>query len=272
MAEIKRRTELFGRNANPQAMMAINAKDASRLADLNVNEVRPDPNNPRKIFDEDELIALADSIKQNGLLQPILVRKVANEFHIIAGERRWRATKLAGFASIKSIIQSDNRNPTDLLIAQIVENEVRANLTTGDLIDAVKSLIELGLQSSEIANRLSMPRPKISKLKVLGDLPKDLEHLRDTMGIEPLYELFQKHKNDAEGIGELLSQSPAPTRSEIRVNDRNDKSLERAFDKFNWQVLHKTLGGCKIREDATIEVLFDGEEKPRKVKISDLNL
>ena len=224
MAEIKRRSEAFSRVGSPQRMMAMNASDNTRLADLRIAEVKPDPGNPRKEFDETELTDLAASLKKHGLLQPIVVRKVADEFIILAGERRWRAAQIAGFISIKAIIHTDNRTAANVLVAQIIENEQRASLSPAELVSSIGRLLAEGLGVTDIATELSMNRTRVSKLKALNELPPELQPFLETMGIDPLYELLQRHKADAGSVQTTIASGKPPTRAEVRETKRESKA------------------------------------------------
>lgn len=224
MAEIKRRSEAFSRVGSPQRMMAMNASDNTRLADLRIAEVKPDPGNPRKEFDETELADLAASLKKHGLLQPIVVRKIEDDFIILAGERRWRAAQIAGFISIKAIIHSDNRTAANILVAQIIENEQRASLSPAELVSSIGRLLAEGLGVTDIATELSMNRTRVSKLKALTELPSELQPFLETMGIDPLYELLQQHKADAGSVQTTLASGKAPTRAEVRETKRESKT------------------------------------------------
>lgn len=216
MAEIKRRSEAFSRVGSPQRMMAMSASDNTRLADLRIAEVKPDPGNPRKDFAEAELADLAASLKAHGLLQPIVVRKVENDFIILAGERRWRAAQLAGFVAIKAIVHAESRTAANVLIAQVIENEQRAPLSTAELVTSVGRLLTEGMSSKEIGEQLSMSPSRISKLKALTELPEEMEPFLHTMGVDPLYELLQRHKADPASVQQAIESGKAPTRAKIR--------------------------------------------------------
>ena len=220
MAEIKRRSEAFSRVGSPQRMMAMSASDTTRLADLRIAEVKPDPGNPRKEFDQAELTELAASLKKHGLLQPIIVRKIENDYIILAGERRWRAAQLAKFVAIKAIVHTESRSAANVLIAQIIENEQRAPLSTSELVSSIERLLAEGMGVTEIADQLSMNRSRVSKLKALTELPDELKPFLETMGIEPLYEMLQQHKSDPASVKGAIETGKAPTRAELREAKR----------------------------------------------------
>lgn len=128
---------------------------------LKINEVEPNREQPRKEFDEDSLLELADSIKQFGILQPLLVQKKDGYYEIIAGERRWRAAKLAGIKEVPVLI----KEYTDQEIVEIslIENIQRENLNPIEEAMAFKRLLEeFNLKQDEVAERVSKSRTAVT--------------------------------------------------------------------------------------------------------------
>ena len=128
---------------------------------VKINEVEPNREQPRKEFDEDSLMELADSIRQFGILQPLLVQKKKDYYEIIAGERRWRAAKLAGIKDVPIIV----KNYTDQEIVEIslIENIQRENLNPIEEAIAYKRLLkEFHLKQDEIAERVSKSRTAVT--------------------------------------------------------------------------------------------------------------
>ena len=128
---------------------------------MKINEVEPNRDQPRKNFDEDALLELSDSIKQFGVLQPLLVRKRKDYYEIIAGERRWRAAKLAGVKEVPVI----EKEYTDQEILEIglIENIQRENLNPIDEAIAYKRLLEeFNLKQDEVAERVSKSRTAVT--------------------------------------------------------------------------------------------------------------
>lgn len=128
---------------------------------MKINEVEPNRDQPRKNFDEDSLLELSDSIKQFGVLQPLLVRKRKDYYEIIAGERRWRAAKLAGVKEVPVI----EKEYTDQEILEIglIENIQRENLNPIEEAIAYKRLLEeFNLKQDEVAERVSKSRTAVT--------------------------------------------------------------------------------------------------------------
>ena len=128
---------------------------------VKINEVEPNREQPRKDFDEDSLMELADSIKQFGILQPLIVQKKKDYYEIIAGERRWRAAKLAGIKEVPIIV----KEYTDQEIVEIslIENIQRENLNPIEEAMAYKRLLEeFNLKQDEVAERVSKSRTAVT--------------------------------------------------------------------------------------------------------------
>ena len=135
--------------------------DAKNEVMVNINKVEPNKEQPRKNFDEDALLELSDSIKQFGVLQPLLVRKRKDYYEIIAGERRWRAAKLAGVKEVPVI----EKEYTDQEILEIglIENIQRENLNPIEEAIAYKRLLEeFNLKQDEVAERVSKSRTAVT--------------------------------------------------------------------------------------------------------------
>ena len=155
------------------------------IIDLNLSDLRPNPYQPRKVFDEDALKELADSIKEHGVFQPIIVKKSIKGYDIIAGERRFRASKMAGLEKIPAII----RDFTDEQMMEIalLENLQREDLSVIEEALAYKSMIEhLNLTQDELSKRVGKSRSHITNILGLLRLPGEVQQMvsnnRITMG------------------------------------------------------------------------------------------
>lgn len=128
---------------------------------LKLNLIEPNSEQPRKNFDEESLQELADSIRQYGILQPLIVQKKGNHYEIIAGERRWRAAKLAGITDVPVLIREYDKQQT--MEIALIENVQRADLNPIEEAQAFQQLIqEFHLTQEEIANRVSKNRATIT--------------------------------------------------------------------------------------------------------------
>ncbi|ARD07261.1 chromosome partitioning protein ParB [Lactobacillus amylolyticus] len=146
------------------------------VQDLSLDEIRPNPYQPRKNFDNKSLKELADSIKENGVFQPIIVRKSINGYEIIAGERRCRASKLAKKKTIPAIIR--NFDESQMMEVVVLENLQREDLTPLEEAQAYEMLQKnLGLTQEEVSKRMGKSRPYIANYLRLLTLPSKTKRL-----------------------------------------------------------------------------------------------
>ena len=154
--------------------------ERSRLCTLRVAMIEPKTDQPRKTFDEETLAGLASSISAHGLLQPILVRPLPNDrFQIVAGERRWRASKMAGLAEIPAIvIDQDDAEAAEI---SLIENIQRQDLNPLEEAMAYRALMDnFDLTQEQLSERVGKSRPAIANALRLLDLPEEvLLMLRD---------------------------------------------------------------------------------------------
>ena len=150
--------------------------DASGSIKLNVKEIKPNPYQPRKDFDQTGLQELADSIKENGVFQPILVRKAMSGYELVAGERRLRASKLAGLKEIPAIVK--DFKDKEMMEISLLENIQRKDLTPIEEANAYDQLIKkLNYTQEQLGKRLGKSRANISNLLRLLTLPKEVQKL-----------------------------------------------------------------------------------------------
>jgi ParB family transcriptional regulator, chromosome partitioning protein len=149
------------------------ASDGDELRELPVDLIAPNANQPRKALDPTALQALADSIAERGLLQPVLVRPVAGgRYELVAGERRWRAAKLAGLEHVSALIRP--RDDAQALEVALIENMAREDLNPIEEARACAALVEeLGLTREEVGRRVGRSRVAVSNLLRLLDLPDE---------------------------------------------------------------------------------------------------
>ncbi len=143
---------------------------------MKINMVEPNREQPRKYFEEDSLLELADSIKQYGVLQPLLVRKRKDYYEIIAGERRWRAAKLAGIKEIPVIIKDYSEQ--EVVEIALIENIQRENLNPIEEAMAFKKLLtEFHLKQDEVAERVSKSRTAVTNSMRLLKLNEKVQQM-----------------------------------------------------------------------------------------------
>ncbi len=149
-------------------------RHAGEVRSLPVADIRPNASQPRKRFDEAAITELAASIREKGILQPIVVRRRDSGYEIVIGERRWRAARAAGIASIPAIVrETSDRESLELAL---VENIQREDLNPIELAMAYRGLLDLGgLTQEELAKRLGKDRATVANMLRLLTLPPDLQ-------------------------------------------------------------------------------------------------
>ncbi|PIP28363.1 MAG: chromosome partitioning protein ParB [Candidatus Moranbacteria bacterium CG23_combo_of_CG06-09_8_20_14_all_35_22] len=161
----------FGASGKPIANVL---EEKNGISEIEISKIIPNPYQPRTVFDETKLSELADSIKEHGIIQPIVVSKSGGQYQIIAGERRFQAAKIAGLSNVPVIIRkTDDQQKLELAI---VENVQRQDL---NLIEEAKSYLKLtnefGLTQEEIAKKLGKNRSSVANKVRLLNLPIEIQ-------------------------------------------------------------------------------------------------
>lgn len=215
---------------------------------VKITKVEPNREQPRKNFDEDALLELADSIKQFGLLQPILVQDRKDYYEIIAGERRWRAAKLAGLKEVPVIIK--NLTEQEIVEISLIENIQREDLNPIEEAQAYKKLLtEFHLKQDEVAERVSKSRTAVTNSMRLLKLCDEVQqmviddmistgHARAILSVENPEEQYS------------LAQKIFDEKLSVRDVEKLVKNL------------HKPVKTKKVKENENLEIIYqDLEEK-----------
>ena len=223
-----------------------NTKGAETV--VKITKVEPNRSQPRKNFDEDALQELADSIKQFGLLQPILVQDKGEYYEIIAGERRWRAAKLAGLKEVPVIIR--NYSSQEIVEISLIENIQREDLNPIEEAQAYKRLLtEFNLKQDEVAEKVSKSRAAITNSLRLLKLDSRVQemvmegklsngHARTIIGIEDgdkQYMIAQKifdEKLSVREVEKLMRDLDKPEKP-VKQAPENDFIYRDLEDKFS---------------------------------------
>ena len=204
--------------------------------EVNINLVEPNPNQPRTSFKKEELEELANSIKKNGLLQPILVRKVGNKYQIIAGERRWQACKSLNMKTVPVRVKDVSDDET--IILALVENIQRSDLNPIEEAYGYRRMMERGkMTQSEVAQAVSKGRSTIANALRLLELPEDAQQL-----------LFEE-KITAGHARAILS---IPTKEGRRK--LTDKLVEQNLSVREAENMARLLSGAKKKDASTTRV------------------
>ncbi|HHA9954423.1 TPA: ParB/RepB/Spo0J family partition protein [Staphylococcus aureus] len=144
-----------------------------QIKQIDISDIKPNPYQPRKTFDENHLNDLADSIKQYGILQPIVLRKTVQGYYIVVGERRFRASKIADLKYVSAIIK--DLTDEDMMELAVIENLQREDLNAIEEAESYQRLMtDLKITQQEVAKRLSKSRPYIANMLRLLHLPKKI--------------------------------------------------------------------------------------------------
>jgi ParB family chromosome partitioning protein len=232
---------------------------AGELRELPIELVKPNPNQPRTKIDPEALAGLASSIETNGIVQPLLVRPLADgSYELIAGERRWRAAQTAGLEKIPAVVR--DQELAERLQVALIENMVREDLNPVDEARACAALVdELGLSKEELARRVGRSRPAVSNLIRLLDLPDEaldlLEsgelsegHGKALLGAEG-NDVRRRLARDAVRAGwsvretenrvKLASQPKTKESSRARLAPEEAEALSKAADEFEAALGHE---------------------------------
>ena len=253
------------------ALLNTNNKNKSGTNKIDISKIYPNKKQPRKNFVEREIRELSDSIKNQGLIQPIVVRETSgNMYEIIAGERRWRACQLAGLHSVNCVVMSvDDKGVYELAL---IENIQRENLNVVEEAKAYKNLIELnGIKNEELSKKIGKSSSHISNLIRILDLDEEIHqmiidgkismgHARALIGVpnavEKAKEIFEK-KLSVRDIEKSTSKHKQ-TRKKQTEKDPNIADLEKELSD-------------KIGLKTEIEFSENGSSGSLKLYYSDLN-
>lgn len=167
--------DLFARTEMDAAQPSDKLSDGSYFVELPLGQISPNPRQPRTVFDEDDLAELSESIREFGVLQPVVVREAGRKkFELIMGERRFRASQLAGRPTIPAIVRGTDDD--DLLRDALLENLHRANLNPLEEARAYRQLLEdFACTKEELARRIHRSRPQVSNTLRLLNLPASVQ-------------------------------------------------------------------------------------------------
>ncbi len=186
---------------------------AQVVLQLDVDLIDPDPEQPRDTFDEADEAALAATIREKGVLQPITVRPQEGNgrYFIRFGERRWRAAKLAGLRAIPALLHKGADSAADRLYEQVIENDQRAGLSTAQMARAVERLLAMGETQAAIGRRLGRPKDQITMLAAVRTMAAPVKALAPQLGVRALYEINQAWKTDAPAVEHWLKDRDPAT-------------------------------------------------------------
>ena len=248
---------------------------------ININKIEPNHEQPRRNFEEDSLLELADSIKQFGVLQPLIVQKRHDYYEIIAGERRWRAAKMAGIKEIPVIIKEYTKR--EAVEIALIENIQRENLNPIEEAMAFKRLLtEFSLKQDEVAERVSKSRTTVTNSMRLLKLDERVQqmivddmistgHARTLLAIEDheeQYNLANKIFDEKLSVREtekLIKELKNPKK------EKEKKDIEHDFIYKDLEERMKTVMGTKVHVNpktkgkGKIEIEYYSDEELERI-------
>lgn len=196
--------------------------------------IRPNPYQPRKTFEEERLNDLASSIQQHGILQPIVLRQTVQGYYIVVGERRFRASKLAGLTEVPAIIKE--LSDEDMMELAIIENLQREDLNAIEEAESYKKMMtDLNITQQEVARRLGKSRPYIANMLRLLQLPKNVAQMVQHGALSSAHGRTLLTLKDASKIKKTAKQATQESWSvrylEEYVNGLVSKDISMKLDK-----------------------------------------
>lgn len=256
--------------------------DTGRVMDISIDEISPNPWQPRRDFDEESLNALASSIRENGLIQPVVVRKKKDgTYELAAGERRWRAAKIAGLTVIPAISKEyDDRSMAEMAL---VENLQRKDLNPVDEGMAYRKLMdEYGLTQENISKKVGKSRPYVANMVRLLDLPEEVKDFlskgqltagqaRPLLGLESDAEKVQlarrivKEGLSARKVEDIIREGKEPKKKEDPPAAAFMKAVEEKLGLSVGSKVRICIGKGKNAHKGTISISFSNDEEFQRI-------
>ena len=265
----------------------MRTQGSSNLNEIAISQIVPNPNQPRREFDETALMELANSIKEIGIIQPITLRQTPDgQYQIIAGERRWRASQLAGLTTIPAYIKTV-KDETVMEMA-LVENIQREDLNAIEIALAYEHLAEAtGMTQEKISERVGKSRAAVTNYMRLLKLPAqvqmalkdkviDMGHARALLSIDSpstqirLFKEIERNGYSVRKVEELVKQLKSG--EDVLVNGKKIVNKNKLPDEFNllrdrlsefFQA--KVMMTCSPKGKGKISISFDNEEQLERI-------
>ena len=212
------------------------AKTNDSIVEISLSDLRANPYQPRKNFDEDALNELAMSIKEHGVFQPIIVKKGIKGYEIIAGERRYRASKMAGLTTIPAIIK--DFSDEEMMQIALLENLQRENLTAIEEAKAYKSIIEtMNITQDELAKKVGKSRSHVTNILGLLKLPTSVQDMvlfnKITMGHARVLSKLDDFEKQEDLAQKIIDEDLSVRALESLIYDNNGSKVYKEKKKQN---------------------------------------
>ena len=265
----------------------VRTQGSSNLSEIPISQIEPNPDQPRREFDEEALQELADSIKALGIIAPITLRQVsADRYQIIAGERRWRASQLAGLTAIPAYIRTvEDENVMEMAL---VENIQREDLNAIEIALAYQHLAETtGMTQARISERVGKSRAAVTNYLRLLKLPAqiqmalkdreiDMGHARALLSVESpsqqikLFKEVQKHGYSVRKVEDMVQMMKEGMDVQgVKKNMADSAKLSPEYDALRQRMADlfqtKVKMTCSPRGKGTISISFANEEELERI-------
>lgn len=272
------------RTARAQAQDSAANKNVNKSGEviLKINDVEPNKNQPRRTFNEDSLIELSESIKQHGIVQPLVVAKQKDYYEIIAGERRWRAAKIAGLKEVPVIIK--DYSPQEIMEVALIENIQREDLNPIEEAKAYKNLIdEYNLKQDQVAEKVSKSRTAVTnalRLLKLDDRVQEMlinenissGHARALLGLDDAekqyniaMQIFDEKLSvrETEKLVKQINRPEQPPKPKKEL--KNDFVYRDIEEKLKEKIGTKVKINRKTEDKGKIEIEYYSPEELEKI-------
>lgn len=245
----------------------MSANNQREVFDVSVGKIKPNPYQPRKTFDQKALEELSESIKENGLFQPILLRETLVGYEIISGERRFRASKIAGLKTIPAIIY--DYTDQQMMEVALVENIQREDLSIVEEARSYQSLIDnLGYTQEQLANKVGKSRSHVANIIRLLKLDDNILESVDkgllSMGHVKVLITIDNKKRQHQIVDQIISQNLNVRQTEELANSAKGKSTikvkQRRANETVKSARNKRIETI-VREKLGVQVIVTGEKK-----------
>jgi ParB family chromosome partitioning protein len=271
---------LIGGESEPAAATAVKPAAADTVSTMEINTIRPNPYQPRSEFDPKEIESLSESLKKDGLLQPVVVRPAGAGFYqLVAGERRWRAAKLAGLARIPVVVrQVEDKKMLELAL---VENIQRRDLNPMEKARAFKQLMTLNSWTQDqAADAMGMARPTVANFIRLLDLQLEVQEAVSrgtiTMGHARALASLPQRASQLQFLKQIVQEDLSVRALEKLVapksggSSKSAKKPEAYLKEFEQKLMDKLGVRVQIQPDSIVISYSSKEELTRVLKRLDV--
>lgn len=242
-----------------------------------LDEINPNPTQPRKFFEETALNELADSIREKGVIEPLIIRKAVTGYELIAGERRWRASRLAGLVEVPVVVVE--ASDEESLELAIIENIQRRDLNAIEEADSYRSLMGFGLSQDEVAKKVGKDRATVANyirlLKLPHEVREEIVKGNITMGHARALLSVEGHSQQADLCRMIITKGLSVREAEaLAAGERKEKPAKKpkAADgvKSPLEDELRTIFGTKVllkdkKGKGTIEISYFSEDERERI-------